>query len=153
MKKSRKCFTTEELITIWNLYKEGKTNTQIYKYTGRGSGIITGVIKKLRNLVYSFKGIDNKRKYNSYNDAVIEIKLAQMKPEPDGIIKVDSVTELNDPYIQLDKIIENLKEAITNVVVFEVNRKVSEIKKEYEELKDKAKMGNWTENLKRHFEG
>lgn len=104
------------------------------------------------------------KKFQTYMDAATKIWVTQKTIEPS---KEETEIKQEIPHIALPitptaprsvyEVLENaslnLQKAIEDVIEFEVHRRTETIKKEYEDLRDKAKNANWVKNLQDKFQG
>lgn len=111
---------------------------------------------ELRKLIRELNHPVSKYKITALNSAGEEIP----SPRPDAVVLVENNPECVrvtlTRYQRLQAAIDTFESAMTDFIKEEVDSQTAPIKEENEKLKaalSGAKVGNWAENLKTHFEG
>ena len=167
-------FTTDKIVEIYKhvvLKIDGKWNgTEAASRLGVSEAGVSTCIKRVKE--YLNGNVEKKRRSKTYLRAASELRKIifelnsdraakpQEVPAPNAVVfvpgDIKSVTITLTRYQRLQAAIDSFQSAMTDFIKEEVDAQTAPIKEENEKLKaalSGAKVGNWAENLKTHFEG
>jgi hypothetical protein len=119
----------------------------------RRYGLATNTIVRSLDVIQQM--LSGKPMNRQKNRAAFDYALAKIQPKPKQSRNTVTVTTVDaiDPYEQLNVAIALLNQAVEEVLIYEVDRRAGEIKKELDFYKEIAHKTNVATTLKKHFEG
>lgn len=160
-------WTEEEIDIFLNLYNFGATVKEIEEKTGHDGAYsrirtLNGLMNKTnveevkRTLkVYDMSKLWREKMVAYYQKINKPIRKQTILKETVEKIDTDIEKKLEkvaDVYNELEEAMKSLQGAIEKVVSYEVDRRVGEERKKYNDFLEEIKNSNWVDNLKKKFQ-